>query len=256
MIPDPLFPEAGTVARVRAPLAPLLGEPRIAAALTSQLLAGQVVQLRRCDAPWCEVQGDDGYVGWTHAGYLEPASGDEARWRVTLGSRVREADGRERLLPFGARVAPDAELLDGEALGPEERAQRFPPSTHAIAASARRWFRGAGYTWGGVTPWGVDCSGLVQAIVRLHGVSLPRDAWQQAEVGEAIAREHARAADLHFFTDRADGRVTHVAMALDRETFVHSALARGGVRLEQWDDPDPVVRRLAAQHTGTRRVVG
>jgi hypothetical protein len=51
--------------------------------------------------------------------------------------------------------------------------------------SAARWaeafFAGAPYRWGGITTWGVDCSGLVQAAYRVRGIRLPRDSAQQAE---------------------------------------------------------------------------
>jgi cell wall-associated NlpC family hydrolase len=248
-------PRPGGYWRVHAAIAPLLGDARIAAPLTSQLLAGHVVVIDACAGAWCRVRGADGYMGWTHSGYLVPAAGDEASWRITTGARVRGADGREHELPFGARIAPDTHVLSGEVLTPAQCAAQHPPAAAPIAASARRWFTGASYCWGGVTPWGTDCSGFVQAILRLHGVALPRDAWQQALVGEPVARADAREADLHFFSDRGDGRVTHVALALDAETIVHSALARGGVAIERWERDDAVVARLRLEWVGARRVV-
>lgn len=252
---DPAAPDRGATCRVRSAVAPLLGEPRIAAPLTSQLLAGHLVTVHEQREAWWRVAGTDGYEGWTHAGYLEPARGDEAEWRLTTGAHVREADGRERWLPFGARLAPEARVLEGEALDPAACVDRYPPTPSAIVASARRWFQGTSYCWGGVTPWGADCSGFVQAILRLHGVPLPRDAWQQALVGAPIERDDVREADLRFFSDRADGRVTHVVLALDARHVVHSALARGGVAIERWDADDAVVARLRAQCTGARRIV-
>lgn len=99
----------------------------------------------------------------------------------------------------------------------------------AIAASAAALFSGASYLWGGVTPWGVDCSGLMQRIALLHGVTLPRDAWQQALATDAVTEDAAAAhapSDLLFFSDRDDRRVTHVGMALGDGRMVHSALTR------------------------------
>jgi hypothetical protein len=212
------------------------------------------------DGDWWHVRSADDYEGWMHAGYLEAARGDENDWPMTTGAVVREVDGRVRALPFGALVSPDAMLLSGEAYDDDERARQFPPEAAAIAASAEAHFAGASYLWGGITPWGCDCSGFVQAIAALHDVHLPRDAWQQALIGEAVPGDSLelmalRPADLLFFSDRDDGRVTHVGMALDAQRMVHSALARGGVVVETLAAPDAYVAALRTRLVAVRRVV-
>lgn len=233
----------------------MFGEPRISSAPTSQLVAGALVLLLEQRDAWRHVRGEDGYEGWMHEGYLEAASGNEPAWSVTSGAQVREADGRVRELPFGARVSPDAVVLRGEVLTAPMLASRFPVDRDAICRSAESYFVGASYVWGAVTPWGCDCSGFVQAVYRWHGVRLPRDAWQQAMVGEAVAVDAAQPADLLFFSDRDDGRITHVAIVLSDHRLVHSALARGGVWVESLTADDPYVARLRRQCVGARRVV-
>lgn len=244
-----------TTRRVRAAIAPMLGDARIASAPTSQLVAGQLVTVIEQRAAWHHVRGEDGYEGWMHEGYLEAATGDEADWPVTIGAHVREIDGRERELPLGARVSPQATVLRGEALAPQTLAHRYPAERAAICRSAESWFVGASYVWGAVTPWGCDCSGFVQSVYRMHGIALPRDAWQQALVGEPVAIEAAAPADLLFFSDRDDGHITHVAIVLPEHRLVHSALARGGVHVESLLAADPYVQRLHRQCAGARRVV-
>ncbi len=242
---------------VRAAIAPLLGEARISQALTSQLLGGEVVHLVDGRGDWLRVRGADGYEGWTHVGYLMPYVGTEATWRISLGCTVVDAEGARLALPLGARVTPGATVVNGEAIAPDQRASRFPRSVSAIAESACTLFDGASYQWGGVTPWGVDCSGLVQRVFALHGVPLPRDAWQQAEastqVDENAAAIHA-AGDLLFFSDREDRRITHVGIALGDGRMVHSAVARGGVAVEPMSAGDSYTAKLRAQCTGVHRV--
>jgi len=243
---------------VRATVAPLLGEARISGTMTSQLICGAVLTMLERQGDWLRVRGHDGYEGWTHIGYLEPSTGDEATWRLSLGSTVRDANGVVRSLPLGARLTPSTEIASGEAIDASEQSSRFLRDAAAIAQSAETLYAGASYLWGGVTTNGCDCSGFVQQIFALHGIELPRDAWQQAFVGAALltgaADTHAPA-DLLYFSDRDDQRITHVGIALGDGRMVHSALRRGGIAIEQLDAADEYVARLRAQCVGVRRVV-
>lgn len=242
---------------IRSAIAPILGDARASASLTSQLLAGEVVTIMDGRGDWLQVRGPDAYEGWTHAGYLMPSSGSEATWRIALGCQVRDQIGTLRNLPVGARIAPSSEVVSGLAIEADRRAYLFPSEPSAIAQSAESLFAGASYLWGGVTPWGCDCSGFVQRIHGLHGIALPRDAWQQAVVGEQVADDAAedhQSGDLLFFSDREDSRITHVGIALEGHRMVHSSLARGGVAIEQLRSQEAYVTRLRAQCVGVRRL--
>jgi cell wall-associated NlpC family hydrolase len=84
-----------------------------------------------------------------------------------------------------------------------------------------------------VTPWGVDCSGLVQTTFAARGVKLPRDAAQQVKLGDAVPSTNIRAGDLLYFSSETGSEaITHVAFAGDGDTLVHSTLACGGVIIE------------------------
>ena len=72
------------------------------------------------------------------------------------------------------------------------RIAAFPRDAAAIATTAVELFAGTPYQWGGVSPWGADCSGLMQTAFWLHGVALPRDAWQQAAIGEDAGSDVTR----------------------------------------------------------------
>ena len=244
---------------VVAPLAPLHGEPRVSSPQVSQALGGHVLTVLEVREEWRHVRGEDRYEGWVHAGYLAPLlSQPPAEERLTsLGCMVEGSGGRRRALPPGAYLLPDDSVLDGEALSLTELRHRFPHDVAAAARTARAVFEGSPYVWGGVTPWGADCSGLVQTAFRLHGMLLPRDAWQQAAGGDDAGTDlrSATAGDLLFFSDREDGRITHVGIAMGDGTMVHSALGRGGFALERVSDRDDLyVERLLSRFRHMRRL--
>ncbi len=246
--------------RVGAAVAPMLREARVSGEQISQCLFGHQLSVLERALPWLRVRTADGYEGWIHEGY---AAGDRISgqsWhdaRMSLGCTVLLPDGASMHLPSGALVPRALELECGEALLPHELARRYPRDATAIAHTARELFAGAPYLWGGVSPWGADCSGFVQAIFVLHGVALPRDSSEQAAVGTSAGEEPPRlgAADLLFFSDRDDGRVTHVAVALGDGHIAHCAIGRGGHRVEDLRSPDSYVSALLRRFLFARRVL-
>jgi gamma-D-glutamyl-L-lysine dipeptidyl-peptidase len=146
--------------------------------------------------------------------------------RLPWGARiVREQDGIVRL-PDGRTGHARGEMVPLGARG-----LAFPLDVEEVCASASRWL-GVPYLWGGVTMGGVDCSGFVQALYRMHGCVIPRDSDQQSRWGEPVepgeSFEHLRAGDLLFFAEEP-GRCTHVAMSTGGSRIIHSSLGNGGV---------------------------
>ncbi|MEO5587980.1 MAG: SH3 domain-containing C40 family peptidase [Gemmatimonadaceae bacterium] len=248
--------------RAASPIAPVMKEPRASATQETQILYGHLAEVTSSDGPWLKVRGADGYEGWMHSGYVEPASGPsewgwDADGDMSMGCSRRDERGTTNDMPLGALVK-DAKCTSGRTLDGARRAEIFPAEAAAIVASATGLFQGTYYQWGGITPWGSDCSGMVQTVFALHGVKLLRDAWQQATQGVLISGGLAaiEAADLLFFSDREDGRISHVAMAISRTSLVHQSLGRGGHRVESLDEPDDYVRMLISNFRFARRIIG
>ena len=248
-----------TTVLVTAAIAPLLAQPTASSTQVSQRLAGHRLTVLEEKDPWLRVRGDDRYEGWVHRGYVGSEDGHRLeRRRTSLGCVVRDPRGPSRPLPLGALVPDDATLESGEAIDATELARRFPRDPDAITRSALRFFAGTPYQWGGITPWGADCSGLVQTAFGLHGVTLPRDSSQQAEAGEPLdlAPDALASGDLLFFSDRPDRRITHVAISLGGPRVVHLALGRGGYKVEDLSDmADPYVAALRARYLFARRIL-
>jgi hypothetical protein len=247
---------------VRSPVAPMHGEPGIASPMISQQVAGHRVEVLDEERDWVRARGEDGYEGWMHLGFLTRISrgaiGASQETSISLGCIARTSAGGQRSLPLRALLSPDDTLVSGETIEAARRAERFPCEPEAITQTAQRFFVGTSYLWGGVTPWGADCSGLAQSVFALHGLQLPRDAWQQAELGADAGRDVGElvAADLLFFSDRADRRVTHVGIALGDRRMVHLALGRGGYAVERLNDrADPFVMKLRDSFLFARRML-
>ena len=253
----------------RAAVAPLHAEPSLRSEQVSQLVLGETAEVLDVDGAWLRVRtAADAYEGWLHRGYaLECDAGAAARWRTEAdgwseGAEVDTPAGRRRL-PVRARAVLEhgrVRLPDGTS-GSLVQGHILPMAEVARAASAvpaERWaaaaFAGVRYEWGGVTDFGVDCSGLVQTTFAARGVSLPRDSSAQARAGAEVAFEGVRPGDLLFFSE--NGRsVSHVAFAAEGDCLVHSTVACGGVVTEPWTAGHRAAV-LRAQFVGARRIPG
>lgn len=234
----------------RAAIAPVLARPTVRSEQVTQLVLGETAAEVERTGEWRRVcTHSDGYDGWIHSGYVsqvDDAAADAWRSRATGWSEgaVVRIGGSQVALPLRARVA----LEDGDVvLLPDGRRGRVTAGsirqmdevmTSARAKAPERWaleyFLGSPYQWGGVTPWGVDCSGLVQTTFAARGVALPRDSAQQVVHGAVVPIESIRPGDLLFFSSESGSAVTHVAFAGEADTLVHSTLSCGGMVVEPW----------------------
>lgn len=80
---------------------------------------------------------------------------------------------------------------------------------------------GRPYRWGGNTPDGFDCSGLVQYVYAQTGLQMPRTAREQHELGGSIDLSDAEPGDLLFYSF-AGRKVDHVAIYLGDDQAVHA----------------------------------
>ncbi|WP_439533249.1 C40 family peptidase [Polymorphobacter sp.] len=190
------------------PQVPMRGAADVAASAVSELLHGEGFDLFDIVEDWGFGRSAyDRYTGWVPiAALAEPASEPALPHRITarsapLFSAPDIKSAIDRLLPMGSHISavPAGRFLALTGGGFIHAAHAAPLAGPDLLSVARR-FLGAPYVWGGRSPHGVDCSGLVQASLGLCGVSAPRDSDQQRDgLGIAMPFEARAAGDLIFF---------------------------------------------------------
>jgi len=103
------------------------------------------------------------------------------------------------------------------------------PIRQEITATAKK-FLGISYRYGGTGNRGFDCSGFVQNVFLKHGFNLPRMSRDQYRKSRKISLARVSPGDLLFFKISRN-RISHVAISLGNDTFIHSPRTGKRVRV-------------------------
>ena len=224
-------------------IVPLRAEGAHRSEMISQLLFGETFEIITKSKDWTKISTTaDGYMGWIQNGQFLTVDSQGYQHYQSLsitrvgfeGGFLRHRDYAIQLL-HGTHVRTsfayfDAEDNIQEFVGQELRYSAVDFKEQVSLLAKRYW--DAPYLWGGRSKFGIDCSGFSQLIYQSFGVSLPRDAYQQVELGDTVDfLSEIEVGDLAFF-DNEEGRINHVGMMLDSETIIH---ASARVRIDRMD---------------------
>lgn len=129
--------------------------------------------------------------------------------------------------------------ISTSAVTPAEQWASTPFDADAILDRCY-YLMGTPYLWGACSTKSVDCSGLVRVAYYANGILTLRDARQQIDIGQRIApadTSSLRPADLLFFSNTPDGRISHVALYDSDGRYIHSS-GRVKTNYMRPDDPD------------------
>lgn len=219
---------------------PLRSGPSHKTEMLSQVLFGEKYRIIDKSGSWIKVETEfDNYTGWIDSAHLQHSPVDEDfKGRVLNRSLLcHKNDNTKIVLEAGCEIYNPDFSAKTFSVGKniyrvaEDFSEQYVTATDKPAETALK-FINSPYIWGGRIPSGIDCSGLTQLAYKIHGISIPRDSWNQSEAGYTIDFIDAAApGDLVFF-DNERGRITHVGMILSRGLVIH---ASGRVRIDNID---------------------
>lgn len=217
--------------------------------MVSQVLFGDIVEIKDKYQNWHKVETlSDGYEGWLDEKQFIALDQEEFETHKSDKSHVFTADlfseverntdhavfhiGMGCRLPLykegSFKIGKSDYTYKGGILEVPADAEK---KAKAVLERATL-LRNTPYLWGGKSAMGIDCSGLTQMVFRTCGVSLLRNASQQATQGSIVNLiDEAQAGDLLFF-DNENEQIVHVGIYTGNGHIIH---ASGCVRIDPVD---------------------
>ncbi len=247
-------------------VAPLRAEAAHQSEMVSQILFGETAEILEGGlllqtGTFTKIKClSDGYEGWCQSAQLVLVADEIVMQRsnqiMPAYSNSMLLNGTKMMLPFGASLELfQSQQLSLPGLAFKYDGQVFIPGEILFNQDSvnriSQLFINTPYLWGGRSVFGIDCSGFVQQVYKYFNIQLPRDAYQQAELGTSIGfLAETKCGDLAYF-DNKEGKITHVGILLDAHTIIH---ASGRVRVDQIDQAG-ILNKETGERTHQLRIV-
>jgi peptidoglycan DL-endopeptidase CwlO len=172
---------------------------------------------------------------------LSSIKGEIARIRAAEEAQQRQlaATARSRL---SGQQFPSAEGMGVSASTPEGSIVA-PPNVHGGVVGIAMRYLGVPYVWGGSSPNGFDCSGLVVYAFAQIGISLPHSTYALWNVGSPVSRDQLQPGDLVFFSG-----LGHMGIYIGGGQFIHAPHTGDHVKISSMSG------YYSSNYVGARRV--
>ncbi|MBS1718492.1 MAG: C40 family peptidase [Armatimonadetes bacterium] len=211
-------------------------EPSTDSRRITRVDAGRVVTVLDRDGDWYRVRFDGGTKGWVRYDFLRAAKAP----RHHRSSEEHVAYHHHSKHSYDVESRHHGRVAEGKL---------HSGSRSSLIATAES-FRGERYRYGAASRSGTDCSGLTTQVFRSHGVSLPRTAHEQAEVGKRVSKDELKPGDLVFFHTRGGRSISHVGIYKGNGVFIHASSGKRKVTESSLDEG-----YYARHFAGARRVL-
>jgi cell wall-associated NlpC family hydrolase len=168
----------------------------------------------------------------------------EAAEQARQAQLNRSARARLAAMQIAQQASSDPNSPVGATAGASSSSASAPPAQYGGAVGIAMQFLGVPYVWGGASPSGFDCSGLIAYAYGQLGLSLPHSTYALWEMGSAVSKDELQPGDLVFF----DG-LGHMGMYIGGGQFVHAPHTGDVVKVSSLGDS-----WYAQKYLGARRL--
>lgn len=212
----------------------LRNSPDTTAKILDKLQQKDSVKVLNYSDGWYKVRTSGGVTGWVYKQYIavkeasssRGAGGELSRARTEA---VKAAVVEEPKVSIAAVESKDSKESNDTAKDTSDLGQQI--------VEYSKKFLGVKYVWGGASPKGFDCSGLVKYVYNHFGINVNRVAADQAKQGEKVAKGELKPGDLVFFdTDGGMNYINHVGIYAGDGKFVEASSGRSRVIVMDMDN--------------------
>ncbi len=174
---------------------------------------------------------------------LSSIRGEIARMKAAEAAQQRQLEAAARARLSSASPPSTGAIAVGAAATTPEGSTVAPPNVHGGVVGIAMRYLGVPYVWGGASPSGFDCSGLVMYVFAQIGVSLPHSTYALYAMGTPVSRDQLQPGDLVFFNG-----LGHMGIYIGGGQMIHAPHTGDVVKISS------LTGWYASSYVGARRI--